>query len=139
MKPIQYCLNKQLQIICQHSVELEVLSKKVIQRLPEELRPYCHVGSWNKGCLTLVTEDAAFATQLRFFLPILRDVLRKEEQLFQLTNIKLIIQEQSPVTKSAQKEPAPLSESSKANIIAESRSCSYTPLKEALLHLTGGE
>lgn len=139
MRIISRCLNKQLLDICQRSMQLEELSKKVSQILPENLASACHVGSFSKGCLTLTTSNAAWASQLRYAIPELRDKLRKEAGMYQLTSIKIQLVE--PIVQST-KQPHTsheLTEKAKASIIRESEQCSYQPLRKALLHLANGE
>jgi hypothetical protein len=136
MRSISRCLNKQLTEICQRSVQLEELSSKLIQFLPEELAKECQVGSFNKGCLILTTSNAAWASQLRYAIPELRDNLRKEAGMYQLSSIKIAVTE--PVIhyeKPVQQKKHQLSEKTKAIIISESQQCSYEPLQKALLHL----
>lgn len=135
MRAISHCLNKQLAEICQRSVQLEELSNKLAQFLPSELVQQCHVGSYNKGCLILITTNAAWASQLRYALPELRDKLRTEAKMYQLSSIKVSI---TPVVfheKPEQSKRHLLSEKAKATIISESRHCNYEPLQKALLNL----
>jgi hypothetical protein len=140
MRSISRCLNKQLIDICQRSVQLEELTNKVRQLLPEPLAGECHVGSFNKGCLVLSTNNAAWASQLRYALPELRDKLRKELGLYQLSSIKVnVIEPTITYENSAQPKKHSLSEKAKATIISESQNCSYEPLQKALLHLADGE
>lgn len=136
MRSISRCLNKQLVDICQRSVQLEELSNKVAQLLPEGLAKECQVGSFNKGCLVLTTSDAVWASQLRYSIPELRDKLRKEAGMYQLSSIKVNVIEPVMHYKQATKEIAhSISENAKASIISESQHCTYQPLKNALLHL----
>lgn len=135
MKSIRYCLNKQLAEICQQSMQLEELSEKVLKLLPQELAPYCQVASFNKGCLHLTTSDANWASQLRYALPELRDRLRTEAQMYQLTSIKIIIATPNITPEKDNKKTLALSNAAKATIISESQNCSYQPLRTALLHL----
>lgn len=140
MRSISRCLNKQLTDICQRSVQLEDLSNKLAQFLPQDLAQACLVGSFNKGTLILTTTNAAWASQLRFAVPELRDKLRKEAGMYQLTSIKVAVVE--PIIQ--YEKPAPqkkyvLSEQAKATIISESQNCSYEPLQKALLHLADNE
>lgn len=136
MRSINHCLNKQLAEICQHSVQLEKLSNNLIQFLPEELAKECKVGSFNKGCLILITTNAGWASQLRYAIPELRDKLRSEAGMYQLTSIKIAVaaptinESHHPTQKKNQ-----LSEKAKATIISESQQCDYEPLQKALLHL----
>ncbi|WP_040536234.1 DciA family protein [Legionella drancourtii] len=136
MRSINRCLNKQLAELCQRSVQLEELSSKLAQLLPKDLAGECNVGSFNKGCLILTTSNAAWASQLRYAIPELRDKLRKEAGMYQLSSIKIAVVE--PVIsyeKPAQQKTHLLSEKAKATIISESQQCNYEPLQKALLHL----
>jgi hypothetical protein len=140
MRSISRCLNKQLIEICQRSVQLEELTNKVRQLLPECLAEECHVGSFNKGCLVLSTNNAAWASQLRYALPELRDKLRTELGLYQLSSIKVnVIEPTVSYENSVQPKKHALSEKAKATIISESQNCSYEPLQRALLHLADGD
>lgn len=116
---------------------LEELSQKIAQYLPENLASHCSVGSFNKGCLLLTTNDAAWANQLHYFLPELRDKLRKEAGLYQLASIKIKIHDTRPRLKKNQKDQSPprLSEENRATIIRESQQFSYEPLQKAMLNL----
>ncbi|CAM2957533.1 DUF721 domain-containing protein [Legionella worsleiensis] len=139
MRSISRCLNKQLADICQRSLQLEELSRKVAQILPENLASACQVGSFSKGCLVLTTANPAWASQLRYALPDLRDRLRKEAGMYQLSSIKIQLVE--PVTQyTKQDNPShALTEKAKASIISESEQCTYQPLRKALLHLAHGD
>lgn len=108
MKSISQCLNKQLSTICQHSMQLEELSLKISAFLPSHFISKCQVGSFNKGCLVLTTTNAAFASEIRYLLPELRDKLRKEAGLYQLSSIKItIIAPSSQIENPAQKNLLP--------------------------------
>ncbi|KTD68761.1 hypothetical protein Lste_1919 [Legionella steelei] len=140
MRSISHCLNKQLADICQRSVQLEELSDKVRQMLPEVLANTCHVGSFNKGCLLLTTTDAVWASQLRYAIPELRDKLRKEGGMYQLSSIKVaIIESTTQYEKSTPTTKHVLSEKAKEIIISESQQCNYEPLQKALLHLADSD
>lgn len=135
MKSIKYCLNKQLSDICQRSIQLEELSEKVLQFIPKELAPHCQVASFNKGCLILSTTDGHWASLLRYALPELRDALRKEAQIYQLTSIKITINTELIQQKKNCVKKQKLSAETKELIINESQQCTYQPLRNALLHL----
>ena len=140
MKSIRYCLNKQLADICQRSVQLEELVEKIKHLLPTELAPYCKVSSFNKGCLILIASDAVWASQIRYAIPELRDKLRKEAGMYQLSSIKVSVldhgNEYQKIKKSVSYE---LSQQTKEKIISESQHCTYEPLRRALIHLAEGE
>lgn len=140
MRSIKRCLNKQLAEICHRSMQLEELSSKIIQLLPENLAAVCQVGSFNKGCLILTTSNAAWASQLRYAVPELRDKLRTEAGMYQLSSIKVSIVETAVLSnKPEQLKSHTLSEKAKATIISESQHCNYQPLQQALIHLANGD
>lgn len=140
MRPIKQCLNKQLASICQQSIELEELTQKISALLPENLVVWCKVGSFNKGRLILTTPNAAWASQLRYALPELRDRLRKEAGMYKLMSIEIIINDaKTVIQQKPQAKPAQLSQEAKATIISESQHCTYLPLQQALIHLAQGE
>lgn len=121
-------------------MQLEELSLKISEFLPSHLTSKCQVGSFNKGSLVLTTTNAAFASEIRYLLPELRDKLRKEAGLYQLSSIKItIIAPSSPMENPTPKKSLTLSEKAKATIISESQHCTYEPLKKALLHLAQSE
>src|SRR5262245_61124963 len=91
MRRINRCLNTRLVEICQRNIQLEELNFKLGTYLPPSLQAYCRVGSFNKGSLVIVVNDAAWASQLRYMLPELRDKLRKEAGIYQLSAIKIAI------------------------------------------------
>ncbi|WP_019215256.1 DUF721 domain-containing protein [Legionella tunisiensis] len=106
MRPINRCLNPQLLAICQRAIQLDELNSKLKLYLTPPLSEHCQVGSFNKGCLMLTVTNAAWATELRYSLPVLRDKLRQEAGIYQLTSIKIHIadssQQTSPTKKSQQ-------------------------------------
>ncbi len=136
MRFINRCFNKQLEELCQRSMQLEELSNKVTQLLPPNLAAQCQVGSFNKGCLVLTTTNAAWASQLRYAIPELRDKLRKEAGMYQLLSIKINVMETAePYKKQKPQQHHEISDEAKASIIRESQQCTYQPLQKALLHL----
>lgn len=74
------------------AIKLEELSHLVLCHLPQELQPHCQVGSFSSGKLILVTANAAWATQLRYFAPELRDLLRSKAKLHQLVSVEVKVQ-----------------------------------------------
>jgi hypothetical protein len=90
MRPIKFCLNKQLVSICHQSMLNEKMHQILLRYLPPELQNACQVGSFSKGRLTLIT-GAVWASQLRFMLPELRDALRSQGGFYQLTAIDIKI------------------------------------------------
>jgi hypothetical protein len=134
MRRINRCLNSRLTAICQRTVQLEELSEKLAYYLPPTLQPHCRVGSFTHGCLLIVVSDPVWSTQLRYLLPELRDKLRKEANIHQLTSIKITVATTAEMN--VIKRPAPeLSSNARAALLATSEQCNYLPLKEALYQL----
>ena len=135
MRRINRYLNNQLIDICQRTMLLEELNSKLSHYLPATLKPHCHVGSFNKGCLVIVVSDPVWASQLRHSLPELRDKLRSEAGIYQLISIKISMTslDTAPTKKSPIRPP--LSKKSRAIISISGDECSYPPLKKALYHL----
>lgn len=141
MQPITHCLNKQLLEICQQASVLEDLNRKINGLLPENIREHCTVGSFKKGCLVLVLSETTFATELRYFLPTLRDSLRKNAGLHQLVSIKVeIMADLYPKDKAVGDTVVKpqLSANAQESIKAAADLCSYEPLKEVLQRLGSG-
>lgn len=119
----------------QHVHQLEQLNRTVNQYIPENLHPYCNVSSFNKGQLVLACNNAVWATQLRYSLPVLRDKLRQAEGLYQLRTIKIMI-----AAERAQPEPPTvrskaISTCASQLIREQASTCTYKPLQEALNRL----
>lgn len=138
MRKIQQCFNSELTKILHHVTNLEQINQRVQAFLPPTLQPHCYVSQFINGRLKLSVRDIAVATELRFFLPTLRDLLRQKAGLVQLTSITI-----DPIGDTAQhqtkqhvkKKNIALSESAIDTIVLASDSESYEPLKQALKKL----
>ena len=135
MRRISQCLNTKLAEIYQRAIILDELNAKVISMLPEQLRGHFSVGSFNQGCLVLITQDPVWASQLRYHLPDLRERLRKDAGIYQLASIKISVSADGIVQPATLKKFPPLSAKARDIIIAGSEQCDYTPLKKALEQL----
>lgn len=91
MRKVNQCLNKQLISLCHKSMQIESLNEQIKCYLPSDVQNHCRVSSFEKGILTFVTDDAVWASQLRYALPEIRDRLRKEAGIYQLVSTKIII------------------------------------------------
>lgn len=135
IRPINRCLNTQLIDLCLQAIKLDELNSKIKTALKAPLSDNCQVAAFNKGCLVLSVTNAAWATDLRYLIPELRDKLRKSG-LYQLVSIKIVL-----TGKALQQAPNPplrkvnLSEKARDNIRNAGTLCTYQPLKEALYHL----
>ncbi len=136
MRPINRCLNKQLLDICQRNVQISSLNEKLQQFLPLTLKGHCQVGNFNKGCLTIITKNTVWATELRYSLPDLRDRFRKDASLHQLATIKITIDQEKAFSESKPiMSPTNLSLNACEAIRAAADGCQYLPLKKALYQL----
>jgi hypothetical protein len=98
MLHISKCFDKNIsdiQIQSEKYRELEIIIENF---LPEDMKNTCKIASFNNGCLILNVKDSVWATQLRFMLPDLRDYLRKENNLYQLSSIKININRELLIT-----------------------------------------
>ena len=141
MRRINRCLNKQILNLCQQTIQLDELNQKLAQLLPDTLVEHCRAGSFTKGCLLIVISKPAIATELRYFLPTLRDALRTEAGLYQLTSIKIQINaEQYSQNKSPESATRPeLSSNAREAMRNAGELCSWPPLKEILFRLANGK
>lgn len=139
MRRINQCHNKQLLALCQAAMQFDDLNRKIIPLLPENLRGHWRVGSFNKGCLILVTSKPAFATELRYYLPTLRDTLRTTAGLYQLVSIKIQINiehySKNQSTNQPQEAKPQLSVAARKTMNDAAERCAYPALKEILLRL----
>lgn len=135
MRRITQCLNTRLIEICKRAVQLEELNSKLYTYLPLSLQEHCHVGSFVGGCLIIVVSDAVWASELRYSLPVLRDALRKEAGIYQLSSIKITVATVETTSSAKSSEKPPLSSKARETIIACGEQCSYEPLKQALTKL----
>ena len=135
MRRINRFMNNQLIDICQRTVLLEELNSKLRGYLPTTLQEHCHVGSFNKGCLVIIASDPVWASQLRYSLPELRDKLRSEAGIYQLSSIKVTIAITEATHSTQRLTTPPLSTKACEAINAGGDQCNYPPLKQALHQL----
>jgi hypothetical protein len=136
---INRCLNKQMLDLCQRAYQLDELNSKLKAFLPSPLIDHCLVASFERGCLLISVSNASWATELRYRIPELRDLLRKEG-LYQLVSIKIMIAELDQ--KAVQQKPSKqtkLSETARSSLRKAGELCSYEPLKEALALLADSD
>lgn len=135
MRPIINCLNVQLSDILQRTLLIEEINIKLNKYLPISLKTHCSVGSFSRGNLVIVVNDPVWATQLRYALPELRDKLRVEAGLYQLTSIKVIIASPETIPSSKPSKRPLLTTHARTVINNMGDQCEYLPLKEALHQL----
>lgn len=135
MRRINRCLNPRLVEICKRTVQLEDLNSKLADYLPSNLKEHCYVGSFNQGCLALVVNDSIWASELRYSIPALRDKLRKEAGIYQLTSIKVMVSTTESPRINRSLTTRGLSEKSREAIQSGGDQCRYEPLRAALYQL----
>lgn len=135
MRRVNRCLNSKLIDLCQQALKLEDYTAKVQEYLPVDLREHCIVSSFAKGCLVLLVSDSVWASQIRYAVPELRDTLRREGKMYQLSSIKIILGNLQDSGTTRQIRHLQLSEQAREAIIAGAEQCEYAPLKQAWYHL----
>ena len=138
VRKINECFDKQLSTLYKQLLEIEQLNELVKQFLPGTLQSCCRVTHFNQGRLNIGISEAALATELRFFLPTLRDQLRQKAGLYQLTSLNISII--TPVTPAKQnkgkvKTPHHLSKVACETITEASKIGDYEPLKQVWKNL----
>lgn len=85
--------------------ELSLLLSPSAEIIEEQLQMLSaiHVANYKNGCLSLITDNAAVATRLRFLIPELTNRLRSGKQLPGLANIEF---KTGVVTKAVAPEPS---------------------------------
>lgn len=138
IRRIDQCLNTKITEIFQHVAKIKQIEQQIISYLPKTLSHHFSIGSFKNGFLVLVTSDPVWASQLRFHLPELRDNLRSQAGLYQLTSIKIHIAMNETQLKPLKKSKIlPLSKRAQQEIITLSKVCNHSPLKDALEKLIG--
>lgn len=105
MKHIRDCFNAQFKAISLQVTQIQALNQQIHQYLPEILKNQCWVIGFQSGNLTLGTTNSSWATQLRYFLPELRDQLRTKNNLYQLSSIKIVVDSNHHQQQSEKTEP----------------------------------
>lgn len=112
MLHISKCFDKNISNIQIQGEKNRELEKIIAAYLPIEMQSAVTIANFNNGCLILNVKDSVWASQLRFMLPELRDSLRKKNNLYQLSSIKIAINREtlvnsSPQINNAQSKPSP--------------------------------
>lgn len=140
MRKIADCFDKQLSGIYRQLLEIEQLNQRIKPLLPESLQAYCQITQFNQGRMNIGITEAAMATELRFYLPTLRDLLRQKAGLYQLTSlsISVITTENADNVAKKSKNPHKLSTTACQTIQEASKMEEYEPLKEIWRKLGAG-
>lgn len=91
MRHIRDCFSTKFNSLCSQASKLTAYNTTIQRYLPALLHPHCRIISFQNGCLVLGVPDSSWASQLRYLLPELRDQLRAQENWYQLTSVKIVI------------------------------------------------
>ena len=130
MKAINQCLNQQLTVFYNKTTELKQINNTMQQFLPSSLKNYCYLAAIINGRMIINLNEISLATELRYFLPELRDKLRKEANLFQITKIDIRIAEQQKINNTPNNK-LNLSKNVYNTIMDASLNSNYKPLQAA--------
>lgn len=142
MRKIKQCFSPELTKMLQHVSNLEQINQLVQNFLSPSLQLHCYVSQFINGRLKIAVRDMSAATELRFFIPTLRDLLRQKAGLVQLISITIdpLVDAANNQTKSTPKKKS-IALSNAAieaiNIAADTEA--YQPLKNALKKLGQGK
>lgn len=144
MLRINRCLNPKLSELCQKVLYLEELNDKIAQFLPDNLRRLVKACSFTHGKLVLIVSGQEWASQLRYSLPELRDKLRCEGKIYNLTTIKIKLDAPDRpgfhIASSLPKKNGVTMPTEAKRILKEAgEQCHYKPLQDALMRLAGVE
>lgn len=115
---------------------IEDLNKTFQSILDPTLIPHCQVGTYENGVLTLLTESAAYATRLRFYIPTILSTLRNFSQWASLRSIQIKIKTYVPEISTSTSAPVhslPLSPETLSNIRNIVSELKNKPGNEALI------
>lgn len=138
MRKIQQCFTPELTKILHHVSNLEQINNLVQAFLPPSLQPYCYISQFVNGRLKIAVRDISVATELRFFLPTLRDLLRQKAGLVQLTSITIdpiVDTAQNQTKQRVKKKDLTLSKAALDALVLAADIEDYEPLKQALKKL----
>jgi hypothetical protein len=82
----------QLNKLIEQARAIELLNKRFASLLPSEFASHCRIGHFEAGVLTLFTDNAAWATRLRYAVPTLLSNLRQEPSWAGLCSIQIKVQ-----------------------------------------------
>jgi hypothetical protein len=130
-----YNKSSQLSKLSQRAQQLEHLNSILKQVMPPQFADHCHLANVNEHTLVIHTDNASYASLLRFQAPILCSTLSKH--LPQIVN-KLDVRVRPKNTSSLNSKPPSLSLSDDAatSLQQTADSLEEGPLKEALKRLS---
>lgn len=132
MRQINQCLNQQLSTILSQALKLEAYEQHLLVFLPEALKSCCKLAGFKQGRLVIGIDNPALASELRFFLPELRDKLRSEAGFYQLSGIDIkVLSEPLAIKLNPVRKRPPLSDNARQEILKASQETQHEPLKRA--------
>ena len=121
------------------SHQLDKLQDLIQQLLPEHLRSHVRVGNMKNGQLLLICDDTSWTTELKFLLPELRDRLREEYQLYQLSGLRIKAEMPIVSVKKKKNPPKKLNATVRNTILNSANLLESGPLRDAMQKLAGVE
>lgn len=121
------------------SHQLDKLQDLIQQLLPEHLRSHVRVGNMKNGQLLLICDDTSWTTELKFLLPELRDRLREEYQLYQLSGLRAKAEMPIASVKKKKHSPKKLNATVQNTILNSANLLEPGPLRDAMQKLAGVE
>lgn len=141
-KKINTVLNDESSALGQLIVRAQALSsldKKLQRKLPDTLQGRYKVAGFEKGLLTLLTDNSATATEMRYLTPELLTQLRRDSEWAGLINIKIKVHQHwhEVVSCAPKATPEPpsvsLSEATKSNLRALIETLSDDPKNKTII------
>jgi len=121
------------------SHQLDKLQDLIQHLLPEHLRSHVRVGNMKNGQLLLICDDTSWTTELKFLLPELRDRLREEYQLYQLSGLRIKAEMPIVSVKKKKNPPKKLNATVRNTILNSANLLESGPLRDAMQKLAGVE
>jgi hypothetical protein len=75
---------------------IDHLNQTFQEMLDPTLIPHCRIGTYENGILLLIAESAAYATRLRYHIPIILSTLRNFSQWAGIRSIQIKIKSATP-------------------------------------------
>lgn len=118
-----------------HTRELSALEKKLCSYLPASLRDHVRVANYDEKSLSLCTDNAAWATRLRFKIPDILNIARNKCMLDSIQTVRISVAPTEKETSNRRQAPRLTSETAQL-LRSTAESLSDPDLRQALLQLS---